>query len=151
MLANYVAGRCPAPADPVITTALHAAAQRTGAPLELLQALAFEASGYNATALRDGRCGLMGLPHDRMFDPFNPAVAADCAGAFLVAARAKFRGSWAHALAALHWDPPRGPWLVAAHVDVGSWPPHVRQWVARVLGSAGYELPIAAPRVLMLG
>jgi hypothetical protein len=150
VLAQYNAGTCPPPQNPLVRHALQAAAQWSGAPLELLHALAFVASGYDPHARSGFRCGLVGLAPDRSFDPFNPVVAAECAAMFLVAARKQFRGSWAHALAAFYWDPPNGPQRVAARGDFHSWPADVQAFVGRVLSAAGIALPFEVPTLVVV-
>jgi Transglycosylase SLT domain len=144
--ASYIAGPCPLPTAPVIVAALAMAAQRTGCPLELLTAVAYHESGYNPDAVASsGRRGLMLLcPRVCAFlriDPFNPVQSAEAVGLYLVHWRGQFRGSWAHAVAAWTWDQSAGSDYVRSAPELDSWPVHVRAYVGRVLGSAGYELP----------
>lgn len=144
MLATYIAGTVAPPTDPVVLAALHAASLRSGVPLALLFSLAWQESRYVVSCRSDkGALGLMQLMPETAAeynaDPFNPAQAAQAGAQFLAGMQRRFAGSWAHALAGYVWGPSR----VQRHPQPTSWPTQVQDYVRRVLGGAGYELPFS--------
>ncbi len=160
MLGKYVAGQVAPPADPVIAAAISLAARRAEVPTFLLGAFAWHASKYDPNArsgplagVADGRAraGLFMLIAAPGFDPFNPVASADGAARYLAHWRKEFNGSWAHAIAALAWDPAHGHLRVADRRDVASWPDNVVRSVSLVLAGAGFELPFEMPPILYVG
>lgn len=133
---------------PMVEAALHAAAAR-GVPHLLLWSLAYHQSAYDPRAY-DEKTGAAGLMHlypavaaALDVNPFDPMQAADAAALLLVNYRVKYRGSWAHALAAYAW----GPGNVERSGPFGSanWPAPISQWVSRVLEGAGMGIPFELP------
>jgi hypothetical protein len=126
--------------DPIVTHALRVAAGRRGVPYELLKSLAWSCSQFRAAAQGPAQlggergAGLFLLPPRLALElkvrALDPVEAADGAARLLVRLRARYRGSWAHALAAFRWG--------AHNVDRSplDWPPRVRRFVKDVLEGA---------------
>lgn len=138
------------PSDAVLAHSIEAAAQRHGGRdaavlARVLVSVAYHESRYRLDAVnkKSGAAGAFQiLPHiasAHNVNPFNPAQAADLAARMLTRWRVKYRGSWAHALAAYVWGP--------AHVDrvrrgeTSDWPARVHRYVERVLDGAGLPRP----------
>lgn len=134
----------PAPKDMIIAHALEAAAQSTGVPRKLLEAVAWVESRYTPSAVSPrGARGLMQLMPDaaKGIDPHNPVQAAQRGAELLKHWYAKFRGSWGHALAAYNW----GPGNVMRVPDPTRWPESVRTYVQKVANGAGTATPTEVP------
>lgn len=139
------------PIDPRVGHALLVAAQRRGVPHALLKSLAWSQSQYSPDRLGplqlngDRPAGLMGLTARAALDlkvsALDPVEAADGAARALARLRARYRGSWAHALAAFKWG--------SEHVDRHplDWPPRVLRFVKDVLAGAaipvGFDMGVA--------
>jgi soluble lytic murein transglycosylase-like protein len=131
---------------PEIRHALIDASNVTGVPFELLRSVAYVESRYKPGARnpKSGASGLMQLMPATAkgldVDPFNPVLAARAGGKLLAHWRQKYRGSWAHALAAYNWGPGKvdraGGW---GRTD--GWPSSVRRYVEKVLEGAGMPRP----------
>lgn len=128
------------PQDPVVLHALRVAAGRRGVPFELLKSLAWSQSQYRSQAqgprALNGEIG-QGLfllsPRtalDLKVRAFDPIEAADGAARMLARLRVRYRGSWAHAVAAFKWG--------VENVDRSPlrWPGRVQRFVKEVLAGA---------------
>lgn len=134
----------PPPKNPIVAHAIEAASQQHGIPYEILLAVAHTESRYRLDAVsRRGAQGLFQLmpatAQGLQVDPWNPAQAADGAARLLKGWLAKYRGSWAHALAAYVWGPAR----VDRAGGYGStdWPQSVVDYVRTVLTKGGLPVP----------
>lgn len=144
------------PSDPVIAHAIEAASQAHGVPYELLRAVAWVESRFSPTA-RNAKSGASGLfqlmpatAEGLGVDPFNPVLAADGAARLLLRWRKKYRGSWAHALAAYVWGPARVD-RSGGYGRTDGWPAKVRLYVQRVLEGAGMPVPFSAKQIQIGG
>lgn len=143
----------PEPKDPIIKEAIQIAAEGQGVPPLLLRSVAYHESRYKTDAISNvGAQGLFQLmPRTAAqlgVDPWNPAQAADGAARLLSGWRRKYRGSWAHALAAYVW----GPAKVDRAGGFGStqWPQEVRTFVQRVLEGARMPVPFSGQNIRLV-
>lgn len=120
-------------ASPEVSLALHAAADETGLPVELLRAVALVESGFNPSAIsRAGAMGLMQLMPATarsmgVSDPYDPRQSALGGARFLKNLHERF-GNWTQALAAYNWGPAR----VRRNPKYQQWPATVQRYISAV-------------------
>jgi soluble lytic murein transglycosylase-like protein len=127
-------------APPDIEESIRFAANAESVPVSLVRAVAYHESRFNPTAISPvGAKGIMQLmpvviQEYGVSDPFDPDQSLRVGANMLKKLKAR-HGSWASALAAYQW----GTANVRNNPSPEQWPQSTRDYVARVLATAGLE------------